>query len=106
MDGLYVRPEGRKSITIPDNYGGNAFSERARISPPEPVAIEPISDEPEAQPETVEVAKAEEKKRALFSGIGSEELLLLGMILILSQSDEGSDILPFLLILLFFKGGK
>ena len=68
--------------------------------------VVPPTEEVEAPPEAVEVSRVEEKKGSLFSGIGSEELLLLGMILILSQSDEGSDILPFLLILLFFKGGK
>jgi hypothetical protein len=39
-------------------------------------------------------------------GIGGEELLILGIILLLSQSDEGSDLLPILVILLFFKGEK
>ena len=103
---MYVRPEARKSINIPDNYGGSAFGGRAQIPPPEPERVDALSNEPDLQPETVEAVKTEEKKGSLFSGIGSEELLLLGMILILSQSDEGGDILPFLLILLFFKGGK
>lgn len=94
---MYVRPEGRKSIRIPDNYGGNAFGSSERSEIPEHDADEGA----------VEVgAECEERKGALPFGIGSEELLLLAMILILSQSEEGGDILPFLLILLFFKGGK
>lgn len=103
---MYVRPESRKSITIPDNYGGSAFGGRAQISPPDAEEPKTATEEVGAPPESIEVSKIEEKKSSLFSGIGSEELLLLGMIFILSQSDEGGDILPFLLILLFFKGGK
>jgi hypothetical protein len=94
---LYVRPEGRRSISIPDNYGGNAFGSTEQIEIPEPTVTE------EAEETSGECS---EKKSSLPFGIGSEELLLLGIILILSQSDEGGDILPFLLMLLFFKGGK
>ena len=98
MSVLYFKPDTRKRITIPDNYGGSAFSERERIeelSPPEP-------DEPASLD-----CKLEEKvEPSLLFGIGTEELLLLGILLVLSQSDEGGDILPFLLILLFLKSGK
>lgn len=90
---MYVRPEGRKSILIPDNYGGSAFNSREEM------------DIPVEQPEPPE-RECEEKSPSLPFGIGSEELLLLGLLLLLSQSDEGGDLIPFLLILLFFKGGK
>ena len=96
---MYVRPEGRRNISIPDNYGGNAFGVPDRSSIPEPSPTEEASEPTAAECE-------EEKKSSLPFGIGSEELLLLGIILILSQSEDGGDILPFLLILLFFKGGK
>lgn len=90
---MYVRPEARRNISIPDNYGGSAFDTRET----------PEINEPEAEER---ISEGDEKKSGLPFGIGSEELLLLGIILILSQSDEGGDILPFLLMLLFFKGGK
>lgn len=90
---MYVRPEGRKSILIPDNYGGSAFNSREKI------------ELPSEQPERLE-HEGEDKSPSLPFGIGSEELLLLGLLLLLSQSDEGGDLVPFLLILLFFKGGK
>ena len=97
---MYVKPETRKRITRPDKYGGNAFNQSeakdVTESAAEPVAVEMPSD----------AERKEEKRDFLPLGIGSEELLLLAILLVLTQSDEGGDILPFLLILLFFKGGK
>ena len=97
---MYVKPETRKRITIPDNYSGNAFNEPPRVEPPEEIEHEPVAESLEVD------CKEDEKKSVLPFGIGSEELLLLAILLVLTQSDEGGDILPFLLILLFFKGGK
>ena len=95
---MYIKPETRKRITIPDNYGGNAFIDPPRIEPS--VEIE--------QPDTTAEAEREERRERdpLLPAIGTEELLLLGVLLILSQSNEGGDILPFLLILLFLKSEK
>lgn len=98
MSVLYFKPETRKRITIPDNYGGNAFGDHERLEPLAP---------PEAEEDLPLGCKDEEKKDSpLPFGIGTEELLLLGVLLVLSQSEEGGDILPFLLILLFLKSGK
>lgn len=107
---MYTRPENRyqrnKAIHLPENYGGNAFSERAL---PKSDDISPI-DEPDAEPTLIEIPddKKDSKggKLRIFDGIGGEELLILGIILLLSQSDEGSDLLPILVMLLFFKGEK
>ena len=103
MSILYTRPEARKRIIIPNNYGGNAFNPADpgdRIK--EEVGIAPE----EIAVSTADVEQHDEKPGYLPFGIGSEELLLLGILIILTQSDEGGDILPFLLILLFFKNGK
>ena len=107
---MYTRPENRyqrnKAIHIPENYGGSAFSERALPKSCDPPSI----DEPDAEPTLIEIPddKKEGKggKLRIFDGLGGEELLILGIILLLSQSDEGSDLLPILVMLLFFKGEK
>lgn len=100
---MYVKPETRKRITIPDNYGGNAFNQIERVEVPETV---PEVTQAEGNEVSAFVESKDEKHGALPFGIGSEELLLLGILLILTQSDEGGDILPFLLILLFLKNGR
>ncbi len=93
-----TKSDTRKRITIPNNYSGNAFGERERLEPITP---------PEAEETLPLECKDEEKGEfSLPFGIGTEELLLLGVLLVLSQSEEGGDILPFLLILLFLKSGK
>ena len=43
------------------------------------------------------------KRNGLFAGLSGEDLLLLGIILLLSQEDAGDEILPILLMLLFFR---
>ena len=64
-----------------------------------------IAEESEAtNTEVSEPAGAKPKRKGgLFDGISTEDLLLLGVILLLSQEDEGNDVLPILLLLLFFR---
>ena len=108
---MYTRPDarrrdGRQDVFIPENYSGTAFND-----PPEGVFDEggekdmSIAEESEAtNTEVSEPAGAKPKRKSgLFDGISTEDLLLLGVILLLSQEDEGNDILPILLILLFFR---
>ena len=108
---MYARPDGRKaypkSISVPQNYSGNAFT------PKEPPPNE--NDEVESEVETKSEPASEpaaairplhEEKRTLFPfpGIGgNDDLLLLGLILLLSQDGFGDDILPILLLILFLK---
>lgn len=97
---MYVKSDTKRRITIPDNYGGSAFT-----SLPERLE-EATVERPPSVPD-VEVAAEPSEERSPFPfKIGSEELLLLAVLLILSESDEGGDILPFILILLFIKGGR
>lgn len=104
---MYVRPDGRrripKDISIPKNYSGNAFNEKESFTP-----IQEEASEEEAEND-IEVLKEvppshTEEKRGLLSGIANnDDLMILGLILLLSQDGFGDDILPLLLITLFFK---
>ena len=115
---MYVRPPSYRyqaPMRVPENYSGNTFREEPEAVPPEPVA------EPETEGETVALASEESAaKPALLSqtgfslrlgslfgrdrGIGTEELLILALILLLSDTgeSEGFDDLILFLILLFF----
>ena len=93
---MYVRADGRKNlpkdIDIPKNYSGNAFSESAEMV------------EEEAEPVVAEPEPVAHCKKDLLSGfMENEELMLLGLILLLSLDGFGDDIIPILLIILFFK---
>ena len=94
---MYVRADGRKNIPrdidIPKNYSGNAFSEKE-----EAVELE------EAEPVVEQVEPVAHCKKDFLSGfMENEELMLLGLILLLSLDGFGDDIIPILLIILFFK---
>ena len=98
---------------IPKNYSGNAFSSASSESD-----IPTEEEASEQSNETVAASAApssqgsdrEDKKSGLFGlsrkggGIGIEELLILGLVLLISQSDEGegNNDLAFLLLLLLF----
>ena len=97
---MYVRTDGRrnipKNIDIPQNYSGNAFSE----PPDEKVEVE-IE---ETEPVSAEALPVINRKKDFLSGfMENEDLMLLGLILLLSFDGFGDDIIPILLIILFFK---
>ena len=107
---MYVRSDGGrklpKDISIPQNYSGNAFISK---DPPQEETEEVLSTDtatPEAsEPENVEaLAPIREEKKGFLSGFaGNEDLLLLGLILLLSQEGFDDDILPIILLILFLK---
>ena len=105
---MYVRSDGGKripkDISIPQNYSGNAFTEK---EPPAEEAIETdISVTEDTAPEAdEEVFKPiHEERKGILSGIaGNEDFLLLGLILLLSQDGFDDDILPIILLILFLK---
>lgn len=110
---MYVKPANRqiRGVYVPDNYNGTAFTEPA----PEPEQTVPDQTEPQAPPqevvavtEAVPASKTEDKGLfpSLFSGLRSDDLLLLALILLMSRNDDQgghstSEILPLLAILLF-----
>ena len=127
---MYARqpPQGRfpRPIQLPNNYSGNAFST-------EPIdSTEPLQepDEPKAGEEPKEIrnqAESDKKEEPSLStgklfpspgfrldlgrlfrsdrgaGLGMEDLLLIGLILLISQGETKDDLLLLLLLLLFIQ---
>ncbi len=122
---MYARqgPQGRfpRNVRIPQNYSGNAFREE------EPIAVleeSPPSDPSPSNQDSAEaplVSADSEPVGKLFPspgfqfslgklfgkdrglGIGTEELLIIGLILLLSQGDGSDDLILLLLLLLFIQ---
>lgn len=120
-----------QNMRIPINYGGNAFSEneapeKEKSSDGENIpdeATEITNEESVKVTESLELsshdelsapkkAKSDAAPTSLFSGfgsksflsrIGSEELLILALVFLLSDSDNDNDIIWLLLLLLFVK---
>ena len=119
-------------IKVPENYSGNAFDKSKESTVPlqSEEATESIentatndtavaSSDPESgvsytEEDSVNVAGLNDKKfklpsfnfgfGKLFShGFGFEELLIIGLILLISQSDTDDDIILLLILLLFIK---
>lgn len=86
---------------LPEHYSGCAFRQGREDRPPISV---PFSEAPPPKPQ-------EKPSCDLFGGVlpalpgglESDELLLIGLILLLARSGEGSDVLPWLALLLFCK---
>lgn len=113
----------KNDIIIPENYRGNAFS--GRIVTEETSEVSVIEDvaPPNAEEAsvTVEASEPVHSKSAspsllaslmppkvsnpsgLLSNIGLEEMLIVGVLILLSQSDTDDDILLLLFLLLFYK---
>lgn len=95
---------------LPENYNGTAFSrdgeEKIFVPPPtdcECCEVTPRDIAPRESSESNE--KREPAPPALklpFLGAATDDLLIIGLILLLSGSDSASEILPFLILLLFF----
>ena len=117
---MYIRRTaggGSTGIRLPPNYGGSAFYNTSDI-PAEDPDTAAIKKEPQA-PDTSSDLSAdkpalarnnESEKTGLFhklsnssGGIGLEELLILGLALLISQNDAGDDLALLLLLLVFIK---
>lgn len=121
---MYNRQYGqRRPPSPPQNYSGNAFY---RV-PPSEISVSPLDEPNEVIQQTNDIAFAvQEEERhdqrdiesppeipsakhslpmfggKLFPrGLGSEELLILALILMTSQSEDQNDILLYLILLLF-----
>lgn len=122
---MYSRyqPNSREEpFRLPENYGGCAFSEPRRPTPPEPpdggrleiaTPTPAAPSPPEAPPHAPDAPKKDAalQPTSLLSplghafpfshGLGFEELLILGLILLLARTDEPGDTLLWLVLLLF-----
>ncbi len=95
---------------LPEHYSGCAFRQERGDRPPISV---PFSEVPPPPPCPPPPPQAPEKPSccdlfggvlpALPGGLESDELLLIGLILLLARSGEGADVLPWLALLLFCK---
>ena len=97
---------------LPEHYSGCAFRQGREDRPPISV---PFSEAPPPPPSPCpppSPPQPQEKPScdlfggvlpALPGGLESDELLLIGLILLLARSGEGSDVLPWLALLLFCK---
>ena len=96
---MYIRPDAhRRKTVVPENYGGVAFSDEKEDNP----FIPPPSDACEcceADGDRKESSPIFPVRSSLF-GLGGEDLLLIGLIFLLAQSDLAEDIVPLLIILL------
>ncbi len=126
---MYVRPPNYRyppSVRVPENYSGNIFREQPQSSVNEPEAevVESKIEQENVSAETIQEANTQKEnsepaeQASLLSphgfrlrlgsifgkgrGIGTEELLILSLILLLADSDEGFDDLILFLALLFF----
>ena len=105
---------------VPQNYSGNAFREETPTDVSHEIFDDSAAEEDKSAAESVEtlsrdVHETPEKKKGLFGGagfgfdigrlfsggIGYEELLILGLILLVAQCEESEDILLLLVLLLF-----
>ncbi len=110
MYSRYDPPAGR--LRIPDHYGGSAFREGKRValpdeeSRPHPGVARPTPPPtPPAPPPSPPAPKPPTHAPIGFPfghGLGLEELFLIGMILLLSQSEGNNDMILLLSLLLFW----
>ncbi len=116
---MYYRQQGyrQSNMNVPPNYGGNAFFDKAdKITEEQDASNEALTEEshitqestPKEIPTQFTQEPAEEvglfKKNSFLGGkIGSEELLLLAVIFLISDSEGSDDILWLLILLLFIK---
>lgn len=127
---MYMKSQGTANNTyrVPENYNGNAFHGDSEIpSPPVIIPIETNEDTPSVSQEEPAVPvsfspsmhepQRNEKhthltpflppriggRGGLLGDVGVEELLIIGLLFLLSQSDSDQDILLLLLLLLFYK---
>ena len=91
---------------VPENYSGNAFFEE-HLEEGTNEAEQNIKEEERRE---VEVSALPEKKKAGFhidvsrlfgGGIGFEELLILGLVLLMAGGEGNEDMIILLLLLLF-----
>ena len=101
---MYYGKSNSATLTVPPNYSGNTFrhtDEDAHV----------LTDEAtnESHPTSPEEVIKQDKKDAtspllsLLSGISIEDVLLLGLILVIHQENPNDSMLIFLLILLLAK---
>lgn len=83
-----------REIAIPQNYRGTAFKES------EVIQVEEDAKEEESTEAALPVRPDERKITRSFLS-SEEDIILLGLILLLAQEELSSEILPILIMILF-----
>ena len=102
---MYTRPYTRRtrSITIPPNYSGNAFVEAD--SDHSEASFDEVADSlpsEEVSSQSNDAVKDKNTKGGFLPiNISSEELLLIGIMILLFQSDRNDGLIPLLMAILF-----
>lgn len=106
---MYYRQQNTR-IRVPSNYGGSAFSEikeeQQNEKEPEVIASTLPDPPPKEEPAVAEASLKMQNKgigSILGGKIGGEELLLLALIWLLADTDNGNEVVWLLLLLLFVK---
>lgn len=119
---MYSRPQNYRytgNVNLPQNYSGNAFLKNADNTD-ESAEDTPHIDSNDENKDEINAEKAEPDSQETISllpknglklrssslfgnkkGFGSEELLIIAIILLLFDSDENDDLFLFLIFLLF-----
>ena len=113
---MYSRPHrpSEPPIHLPENYSGCAFSsstDRNIQTPPTVTNLAtkkelPITEKQPPKPQDVlnnDITALFSGPLAMIGGIRFEELLLIGLIILLARTDQGSDVILWLALLLFCK---
>ena len=113
---MYSRPhrQSEQPIHVPENYSGCAFSPALDDRSQNPQTVPNIAAEVPPPPKEKELPKSQSGIKtdvtALFSGplnmlggVRFEELLLIGLIILLARTEQGSDVILWLALLLFCK---
>lgn len=122
---MYSRYPDRpgRPLRLPEHYSGCAFRQEPERSEPAPISVpfaETPAQPPPPHPSALPAPPAPQKQPGhtppapaceLFGGVlptlpggaAGDELLLIGLILLLAHSGEGTDVLPWLALLLFCK---
>lgn len=107
MYSRFPRPSDRP-IRLPEHYSGCAFSE---IDPSKQETAPQPADHPQKSNDLATSSYSSCSPTALFGGLPSlfpgglqfEELLLMGLIVLLARAEQESDVVLWLVLLLFCK---
>ncbi len=112
---MYVKPQNYRypaGVRLPENYGGSTFREeppQADTRDGEQASAvnttEEKASDTEAAPASLLSPSFRLRLGSLFDNkkIGTEELLIIGLILLLADSDSNDDLILFLILLFFIK---
>lgn len=103
---MYYRQQNTR-IRVPSNYGGSTFSEPVETlnEQKEPEIIASTLPDPVQEPSTKASLNVQSKGLGSLLGgkIGGEELLILALIWLLADTENGNEVVWLLLLLLFVR---